>query len=377
MSKRIGIGVVGAGSIGIRGSLDHLCLPDLQDRVKLAAVCDPAPGRAQAAAEKYGVTHAYLSLEELLADDGVDAVIICSPIGLHYDQGMAALRAGKHIHFNKTMTVTAAEATDLINAANARDLRIVASPGQMLRPMNRQIRRMIQDGVLGQLAWASVGGAFGTYHEDEGVRQGADPLTNINPAWYWRKPGGGPMYDMTVYGLHSLTGVLGPARRVTGFSGTALKERMFKGETYACDAEDHTFLLLDFGNQLYAFVYGAVTGMLGHFGQPTYFGLKGRIEGPNLNGAAIDYPGRDRAEKSSIGESALLPHVVGPHAEMGEAHVFEDTMQLVDWVREGIPSIVTAEHARHVIEIIEAGYRASETGVAQALSTTFTPLARG
>src|SRR5581483_11664369 len=195
MSAPIGMGVVGAGSIGIRGALQHLCLPDVQDRVTLAAVCDPVPGRAQAAAEKYGVARAYESYEELLNDPNVHAVTIGSPIGLHYEQGLQAIRAGKHVHFNKTMTTTAAEATHLINEAAERGIKLVASPGR--------------------LAWAATGAAFGTYHEREGLRQGEDVLSNINPAWYWRRPGGGPLYDMTVYGLHTLTGVLGPAKRVT------------------------------------------------------------------------------------------------------------------------------------------------------------------
>ena len=94
MRERLGIGVVGAGAIGIRGALMHLSLPDVQDRVRLAAVCDPVPGRAEAAARKYGVAAHYLSYEELLADPGVDAVTICSPIGLHYEQGMMAIEAG-------------------------------------------------------------------------------------------------------------------------------------------------------------------------------------------------------------------------------------------------------------------------------------------
>jgi predicted dehydrogenase len=46
-------------------------------------------------------------------------------------------------------------------------------------------------------------------------------------------------------------------------------------------------------------------------------------------------------------------------------------MQLVDWVRDGTPSIVTAEHARHVIDIIESAYRAAATGETQNLTTTF------
>ena len=56
---------------------------------------------------------------------------------------------------------------------------------------------------------------------------------------------------------------------------------------------------------------------------------------------------------------------------MQEAHVFEDVMQLVDWIREDKPTIVTAEHARHVIEIFDAAYRSASTGQAQTLRTTF------
>lgn len=373
MKERLGVGVVGAGSIGIRGALRHLSLPDVQDRVYLAAVCDPVSGRAKAAAEAYGVARAYETFEEMLADDAVDAVTLCSPIGLHYEQGLAAIRAGKHVHFNKTMTTTTAEATHLIEEASRRGVELVASPGQMLRPSNRAIRRLIQEGAIGRISWAATGAAFGAYHEHETVRQGDDVLSNVNPAWYWKKPGGGPMYDMTVYGLHSLTGVLGPAKRVTGFSGTAIKERDFRGTTYPCDADDNTVLLLDFGNDLYAFVHGTFAGMVTRFGAPSYFGEKGSIEGDMLNGEPIPYEGRDVAASSPIGETALLPHVTGAHRELEEAHVFEDVMQLVDWVLYGTPSVATAEHARHVIEIIEAGYRAAETGHVHELKTTFQP----
>jgi len=373
MADPLGMGVVGAGSIGIRGALEHLCLPDVQDRVRLAAVCDPAPGRAEAAAAKYGVARWYLTLDDLLADPNVDAVTIGSPIGMHYEQGLAAIRAGKHVHFNKTMTTTADEAGRLIDEAAARDVRLVASPGQMLRPLQRRIRRLIGEGAIGTLAWAATGSAFGAYHEREGVRQGDDALTNIDPSWYWRKPGGGPMYDMTVYGLHSLTGVLGPAKRVTGMSGVRIRERSFRGRTTICDADDNTFLVLDFGENLFAYVYGAAAGMLTGFGGGTYLGTEGTIAGDRLNGQPIDYPGRDVVERLGRGDNVLLPHVTGRHAEMEEAHVFEDIMQLVDWARDGVPSICTAEHARHVIEIMEAGYRAAETGVAQNLATSFVP----
>ncbi len=213
-----------------------------------------------------------------------------------------------------------------------------------------------------------TGAAFGSYHEQEGVRSGSDVLTNINPSWYWRKPGGGPLYDMTVYGLHTLTGILGPARRVTAMSGVGIAEREFGGKSYPCDADDNSLFLLDFGGNVFSFVHGTFAGGVSDFGQPSFFGQKGGITGTKFNGAPIDYPGL----ADGLSPIDTLPHIWHtPHQGMGEAHVFEDLMQLVDLVNEGKPTLATAEHARHVVEIIEAGYRAAETGVVQTLTTTF------
>jgi predicted dehydrogenase len=366
MAKPVRMGVVGAGSIGLRAPLLHLSLGDLTDRVVLQAVCDPVPGRAKAAAEKFKVPFHSESYDDLLKNGDCDAVTLCSPIGIHYEQGMKAVKAGKHIHFNKTMTVTKAEADKLIVAAKKAKVRLVASPGQMLWPKNRRIKKLLQDGAIGTLAWAATGAGFGKYHEEEGVRSGNDVLTNVDPSWYFRKPGGGPLYDMTVYGLHTLTGQLGPAKRVTGMSGRLLKAREFRGKMVPCDVDDNTFFILDFGKSVYAFVYGAATGWLcPHFGMANYYGTSGAIEGPNLNGKKID--GGEGFNR--------LPHWAGQHGKLGEDHVFEDVMQLVDWVRDGIPSIVTAEHARHVIEIFEGAYKSAQTGKAVNLTTTFTTAA--
>jgi predicted dehydrogenase len=360
------MGVVGAGSIGIRAALDHFSCSDVQDRVILASVCDPVAGRAEAAALKYGVGTHYESYEALLEDKTVDLVTICSPIGLHYDQGLLAIEAGKHIHFNKTMTVTAAESLDLIAKADKAGVKIVASPGQMSKPYMREIRKRLKNGDLGQLAWAVTGAAFGSYHEHEGVRQGNDVLTNINPTWYWRKPGGGPLYDMTVYGLHSLTGLLGPAKRVTAMSANAVKEREFRGVMYPCDADDNTLMVIDFGAGLFAFSFGTFTGGIDGAWNPIIFGTKGKVFNNTINGVEVEIP---------EGANPIGPHVSGVHAEMGENHVYEDMMQLVDWILDdNTKPYATAAQAAHVIEIIEAAFRAAETGQTQELQTTFEPL---
>jgi predicted dehydrogenase len=363
VKETLGFGVVGAGAIGMRGALAHLSRPDVQNRVCLAAICDPVPGRAQAAAQKFGVASSYLTYEELLADPRVDVITLCSPIGLHFEQGMQALAAGKHIHFNKTMTIATSEADQLIALAAEKDLRIVASPGMMLFPHNQRARRLVLEGALGRLAWAISGtSAVGDYHMNEEFRSGQDILSNVNPAWYFKKPGGGPQYDVTVYCLHILTGIVGPAKRVTAFSGQVIPERNFQGEVITCEMDDNTHLLLDFGDAFFGMVYASPKG--------------GLTEGfnPNLYGTAGSIVGTKFAERDLKQPADLPPHVISEHAQMPEYHVFEDMMQLADWVIDGKPSIASAEHARHVIEIIEAGYRAAQSGVTQNLTTTFTPI---
>ena len=383
MDRPVRIGIVGVGTLTLRGILPHLTQPDVADRVIVTALADPVIERARDAASRFGVARAFASIDEMLAGGDLDAVTIVSPIGLHFEHARAALRAGVHVHLNKTMTTTVAEADELIELAAAGGLRIVASPGEVLRPHLRRTRELIDGGAIGRVTWAICGAAFGRYHEDEPERAAAAGLAGgaIDPSWYFRKPGGGPMYDMTVYALHGLTGVLGPARRVTALSGLRVPERTFGDRTIATEADDNTVLLLDFGDGLVAVVYGTAAGAPNRkFAAGLYYGTRGTIDGLLLDGEPFDFPGRADTlvpvPGSDDAQSRLLPHVTGTHRGIGEAHVFEDIMQLVDWVADDRPSPVTAEHARHVIDIIESGYRAAETGLTQDLRTTF-PFDRG
>ncbi len=369
MSERVGMGVVGAGAIGIRGALMHLSQSDVQERVRLAAICDPVPGRAEAAAAKYGVAKWYMTYEELLGDPDVHAITLCTPIGLHYKQGLQAIEAGKHIHFNKTMTTQVDEATDLIEKAKAKGVKVIASPGMMLHPHNRRIRKTILEGHLGTLAWAIAGTTAGSglYHLNEEFRTGEDILTSVDPTWYFKKPGGGPQYDVTVYCLHNITGILGPVQRVTALSGIAIPERTHHDNVITTEMDDNTILMLDFGNAFSAVIYATVAGSLTVGFQPNIYGTAGSIVGTQFTptgGAPQDLKGSDDHQ----------PHVSGPHVKMLESHVFEDMMQLVDLIRDDTPSISTPEHARHVIDIIESGYRAAQTGQTQTLRTSFEPL---
>ena len=133
---------------------------------------------------------------------------------------------------------------------------------------------------------------------------------------------------------------------------------------------------MDFGDGLVAVAYGMAAGAPNEqFGIGIYYGTEGSIDGLRLDGEPFDFTGRADTLDAPLGDqdalNRLLPHVVGAHREIGEAHVFEDIMQLVDWVRDDRATPVTAEHGRHVVDIIESGYRAAATGITQDLRTTF------
>jgi predicted dehydrogenase len=375
MDDPLRLGIVGVGALTLRAILPHMTQDDIADHVVVTAVCDPVLERASAAAERFGVPAAVSDIDDLLKHDDIDLVTVVSPIGLHAEHALKAIDAGKHVHVNKTMTTTVDEADRVIERAQRRDVRIVASPGEVLRPQLTRTRQLIDSGAIGHLSWAICGTAFGRYHEEETERTDAGGGTAIDPAWYFRKPGGGPMYDMASYALHGLTAVLGPAKGVTALSGRVLPERMFAGKPVTIEIDDNTILLIDFGGA-FAVVHGTVAGaVIEDFGAGVFFGTEGEIRGLLLNGEPFDFPGRELTLGAPTWDwetqMRVLPHVTGPHREIPESHVFEDIMQLVDWVRTGTPSPVNAEHARHVIEIIEAGYAAAGSGIRQELLTTF------
>jgi len=330
---------------------------------------DSVPGRAQATAEKFGVPLWFEDYDEMLASE-IDAVVIASPIGAHYEQAMKAIAAGKHLHLNKTMTTAKVEADDVIEAAQKARVKVVASPGRAHRPRVRRIKRLIASGEIGKAYWAEIGTSF-SGHEFEGFRKADDILSNVNPAWYYKRPGGGPMYDMAVYALHTITGILGSVRRVTGMSGIGMKERSFKGQKIEVEMDDNTHLLLDFGDSVFCLLFASNSyDGPGHaFSVPFISGSEGGItigsEGLEIWGRNVE--GWRRVEILS----SDMPFVFGPHLELPERHVYSDIMHMVDCVLNDKEPVITAEHARHVIEVIDLGYKAAETGQTQEMKTTF------
>jgi predicted dehydrogenase len=380
MPRKVRVALAGLGSVSQRGILPHLAQADALERVELVACCDVVAERALETARVFGWAEHYGDYDAMLAQADVDAVLLATPIPAHFEQTIKALQRGRHVYVQKTMTTTLDEANEVLALVEQSGVRFVASPGQMLNATNRRLKELIDEGACGKVYWAFSTNAGGG-HEHESFRAGDDVRSNVDPTWYY-KPGGGPVYDMAVYSLHTLTGILGPAKQVTALSGIGLPERRWKDKTITVEMDDNTLMLLDFGDATFAVAGGQncrVSPGIG-WGRLAFFGTRGTIDtGGGAGGVEVNsdagLPAVLGFPTSRVviqpGAAGRLEHVVGPHASIPEPHVYNDIMHLVDCIQHDREPVASGAHARHVVEIIEKAYRSARTGMAQALETTF------
>lgn len=142
----VNLGIIGMGDRG--GGLAKL----LQEwpQFKVAACCDALPFRLEPAKETLAKgCKTYANYQDLLADKTVDAVIIATPLSMHYEMAAAALAAGKHIYCEKTMTYQIEEALQL--AVQAKASGKVFQVGHQYRylPLYAQVAEIIRSGHIG------------------------------------------------------------------------------------------------------------------------------------------------------------------------------------------------------------------------------------
>jgi len=140
------LGVLGAGNIADMNVAGYLEDPDCD----VVAVCDVDTAIATDAAKRWGVPRVYSDMDELLADDDIDAVEILTPTHLHYDHVGAALRAGKHVSVQKPITNSVDEALELGRLAQELDLTLRVSECFVHYPPLELAKKLITDGAIGR-----------------------------------------------------------------------------------------------------------------------------------------------------------------------------------------------------------------------------------
>ena len=92
--------------------------------------------------------------DDLLADESLDAIVIASPVPTHHNLGMQALQAGKHTFIEKPLALTARDAKELVDLAEAQDVRLMVGHLLEYHPAVLRMRDMIESGELGDVLYA-------------------------------------------------------------------------------------------------------------------------------------------------------------------------------------------------------------------------------
>jgi predicted dehydrogenase len=144
--NKIKVGVVGTGFIGPAHIEALRRLPN----VEVAALCEVTAEIAKEKADGLGIPRAY-TFDELLKQDDIQVIHICTPNFLHYNQSKAALLAGKHVICEKPLAKDLAEAEELVELAAKTGLVNAVHFNLRYYPLARQMKSMRERGELGEI----------------------------------------------------------------------------------------------------------------------------------------------------------------------------------------------------------------------------------
>ncbi|RIV20575.1 gfo/Idh/MocA family oxidoreductase [Fibrisoma montanum] len=154
--QKIKVGVVGTGFIGPAHIEALRRLPN----VDVAALCEVNLELAQQKANQLGIERAY-TFDDLLKQDDIQSIHICTPNFLHYQQSKAALLAGKHVICEKPLAKDLHEAEELVQLAKETGLVNAVHFNLRYYPLARQMKAMREQGELGD-----VYSIIGSYLQD-------------------------------------------------------------------------------------------------------------------------------------------------------------------------------------------------------------------
>ncbi len=187
--KQLNIGVIGAGSI----SESHISSYANNAQVKLVAICDLNQARAQGKADKYGFETVYTDYHELLANDQIEAVSICTWNNLHAEMAIAALNAGKHVLVEKPLAKTLDEALKIQEAVQKSGKTLQVGFVRRHADNAKLVKKYIDNGDFGEIYYGKasilrrLGNPGGWFSDRE--RSGGGPVIDlgvhiIDILWY-------------------------------------------------------------------------------------------------------------------------------------------------------------------------------------------------
>lgn len=348
--KSIRVAVIGCGSVSGQ-YLPHLTK---SQAVQVVSVCDIIPARARKRAEEYKIANVYDHIDALLAGVPFDLLVNLTDMQEHGRLNKIALQKGKNVWSEKPMANTYTEGRALLDFAKEKGIRIWGAPAVVNSPQFAFMSKAIREGKLGKVSSA---------HAHYG---------HLGPTWsaFFYEKGGGSLPDLGVYNLATLTGLLGPAKSVIAMTSIITPERTVdnKGKIKVV-AEDNAMVILEHAN-------GALSHVQCGFNYFDPYGHEGKgqdkptitIWGTHGNMALIGYDwapfGVDIATATEPEPKRMVPD---PGAYVWQEGATVISNALVN----GSEPLIAAEHALHVLEIIEAARASATTGRKIPLQSNF------
>ena len=337
MDREVGFGIVGCGNIGPTHAAGVMAAPG----ARLVAVCDLVADKAGAMAEKHGNPRVYTDYAQMLADDEVEAVCVCTPSGLHGDMAIAAARAGKHVLTEKPMEITREKIDAMIAAGREAKVKLAVIFQRRTSPLWRKVHEAVACGQLGRMV---LGDAYLKYWRDQAYYDSGE--------WRgtWALDGGGCLMNQGVHCVDLLQWIMGPVQSVFAYADH-LRWRI--------EVEDTAVIVLRFASGAFGVIEGATSVTPGLAHRLEFHGEKGTImiDGERVVRWTVDGQDLSAEELAGGGPSAAAD----PLAISGSGHAAQ-IADLVRAIREDRKPYVSGDDGRAAVELILAIYESARTG---------------
>lgn len=330
-----GFGIVGCGMIG---AVQAAAIQAIQG-AHLLAVCGKDPERTAKFAERFGATP-YTDYNAFLAHPGLRIVNICTPSGLHAEQGIAAARAGKHVLVEKPIETTLAKADALINACDEAGVRLGVIFQSRFLPAVQQFKRALDEGRLGRLM---VGDAYVKWYR--APEYYAD-------SWHGTLAldGGGALINQAIHTVDLLRWMLGPVETVFAMKAALRYPHI--------EAEDTLVANVRFQNGALGVIEATTSVKPGFKRRVEISGERGTII---LDGDAISCWAVD-GDAGPVGEDEQLTDgSANPAAISNEGHR-RQIEEMMNAVRENRAPLIDGREGRKSLELVCALYESAQAG---------------
>ena len=145
----IKIGIIGYGYWGPNLVRNFAETPG----ITVASVADLDPKKLEIVQKRYPGVKTTMRFQDLLENKDIDAIAIATPVSTHFELGMAALKAGKHLWLEKPMTETSEQARKLVDEAEKRKLVLIVDHTFIYTGAVRRMGDMVKSGELGQILY--------------------------------------------------------------------------------------------------------------------------------------------------------------------------------------------------------------------------------